>query len=78
MSIRHRVERSRSIVDDAEDGLAALFPPRVHVVIKASWSDGVPPDQVNAVMAEAANQFAEDVVNAATTTEPQHWSWETG
>lgn len=74
----HEVCRERVISDDAESGLSALFPPKIHVKVVATWPPGTPEACVNAVVAEAANTFVEDLANAEQANTPDTWSWETG
>jgi len=74
---RYRVAGQRFLSDDSEGGLAAIFPPRIHVEVVASWPPGTPEGQVNAVVAEVANRFVEELADAESAR-PDDWSWETG
>lgn len=74
----HKVVGERVLSDDAEGGLAALLAPKIHVEVVASWPPGTPEACVNAVVAQAANQFVEDLADAEKAARRDDWSWKTG
>jgi hypothetical protein len=77
MSKSHHKVVGERVLSDADSGLTALFPPKIHVEVVASWPPGTPETYVTSVIAEVANQFVEDLADAEAATRPDAWSWET-